>query len=72
MATATVTSSKLAIVFDAGMTDKGKMQTRTKQIGLVKADATADALLGVAEAFGSLSKQTVIQTERRDVSLIEA
>lgn len=72
MATVTIQSSKLAIVFDAGMDEKGKARTRTKQIGSVKSEATADALLSTAEAFGNLSKQTIVQTERRDVSLIEA
>lgn len=72
MATAHIQSSKLAIVFDAGLNEKGLTVTKTKQIGNVKENASAGALLNTSAAFGSLASQPIVQTERRDVSLIEA
>ena len=72
MANQIIQSSKLAIVLDAGINDKGEAIMRTKQVGSVKPNATAAGLLAASDAFGTLYDQAIVQTERRDVSIIEA
>ena len=72
MAKTTIESCKLVVVFDAGVNAKGAMMTKSKQLGAVKPDATAEALRQTAIAYGSLTGQPLVRTERRDVVTVEA
>lgn len=72
MAQAKLAESKLRLVFEAGVDDKGTPIYKAKTFNNIKKEATADQLLQVANALSVLCSDTLSRVERADSSEIFA
>ena len=72
MAQAKLAESKLRLVFEAGMDEKGSPIYKAKTFNNIKKDATADQLVQVANALSVLCVNTLSRVERADSSEILA
>lgn len=72
MAQAKLADSKLRLVFEAGMDEKGKPIYKAKTFNNVKKEATPDQLFQVAQALSVLCNDTLSRVERADNSEILA
>jgi hypothetical protein len=68
MAQVRLAETKLRLVFEAGMDDKGKPLTKTKTFNNISALATADQLYQTAQAIMVLCNDTISRVERADSS----
>lgn len=68
MAMATLIDSKLRLVFEVGIDEKGHPVYKTKTFNNVKKEATTDQLFQTAEAIGSLCNDRLNTVERNDSS----
>lgn len=72
MAQAILAETKLRLVFEAGMDDKGAPIYKAKTLSNIKKEATADQLSQVAQAITVLCNDTLSRVERADSSEILA
>lgn len=73
MAQATMTSSRLRLVFhDGNNLETGKPIFKAKSFSNVKTNASADQLYAVAQAYESLQELPLEKIERRDNSDIDS
>lgn len=73
MAVIELTSSSLQLVLNDGVDmGSGRPIYKNKTFNSVKAEATADQLYNVAEAFASLQTRPLYNVIRRDVSDVSA
>ncbi|MBZ5753689.1 DUF1659 domain-containing protein [Metabacillus rhizolycopersici] len=70
MAAEVLLESQLRLAFDMGLDEKGKQIYKRKNYNNIKTSATADQLLQVAEAIGSLQTETLAFVERNDTNQI--
>lgn len=70
MAQALLGETKLRLVFEIGVDEKGAPILKTKTLNNVKNDSTADQLSQVANALASLSQDVLSIVERADNSEI--
>ncbi|WP_019152607.1 DUF1659 domain-containing protein [Robertmurraya massiliosenegalensis] len=66
MAEAMIMDSKLRLLFETGINEKGEPVYKTKTYNNIDKEATADQLSEAAQALGSLSLYPVISVERTD------
>lgn len=66
MAEAMIMDSKLRLLFETGINEKGEPVYKTKTYNNIDKEATADQLSEAAKALGSLSLYPVISVERTD------
>jgi hypothetical protein len=72
MANALLLGTKLRLVFEAGMDEKGNPIYKAKTFSNVKKEATVDQLFQAAQAISVLCKDTLNQVERNDSTEILA
>ncbi|SFA72061.1 MULTISPECIES: DUF1659 domain-containing protein [unclassified Bacillus (in: firmicutes)] len=70
MAQALLGDTKLRLVFEVGVDEKGNPILKTKTLNNIKKDSTADELSQAANALASLSKDVLSSVERTDNSEI--
>ncbi|PLR95900.1 DUF1659 domain-containing protein [Bacillus sp. T33-2] len=68
MAQAMLKDSRLTLVFETGMNEKGEPIFKSKSYANVKKTATADQLAQAASALGTLSAYPISTVERTDSS----
>ena len=68
MAQARLTDSKLRILFEVGMDEKGAPILKAKTLSNIKKEATADQLYQAAQAIFVLCNDTLNRVERTDSS----
>jgi hypothetical protein len=66
MATANILDSKLRLLFETGMNEKGEPVFKTKTYSNVSKAATADQLSQAAQAIGGLTNYPLASVERTD------
>ncbi|MFJ7729694.1 DUF1659 domain-containing protein [Neobacillus sp. NPDC097160] len=66
MAVASLESTKLRLVFNAGVDDEGKPILKSKTFNNVTKSATTDQLFQAAQAITVLCKDTLNKVERND------
>ncbi|MGG0718552.1 DUF1659 domain-containing protein [Robertmurraya massiliosenegalensis] len=66
MAEAMIIDSKLRLLFETGLNEKGEPVYKTKTYNNIDKEATADQLSQAAQALGGLSLNPVISVERTD------
>lgn len=66
MAQAMIMDSKLRILYDNGLNEKGEQVIKTKTYSNIRKDATAEQLLQAARAIAGLSSQALVNIERAD------
>ena len=67
MAQAALIDSKLRLVFEIGMDEKGKILYKTKTLNNVKSEATPDQLFQTAQALAVLCNDPLNTVERNDI-----
>lgn len=72
MAQALLEGTKLRLVYEAGMDEKGSPLYKAKSFSNVKKEATADQLNQAAQAIAALTNDTLNKVERNDSSEILA
>ncbi|NRD76922.1 DUF1659 domain-containing protein [Bacillus sp. BRMEA1] len=72
MARSLLQGTKLRLVFDGGMDEKGKPILKTKSFSNVKKEASTDQLFQAASAIATLCTETLNKVERTDSSEILA
>jgi hypothetical protein len=72
MAVANLLETKLRIVFEVGMDEKGKPIYKAKTLNNIKKEATTDQLFQVAQAISALANDSLIKVERDDMTGIMA
>jgi len=72
MARSLLQSSKLRLVFESGMDDKGKPVLKAKTFSNVKKEATTDQLFQAATAIAALCTDPLNKVERADSSEVLA
>lgn len=72
MAVANLLETKLRIVFETGMDEKGKPIYKAKTLNNIKMEATTDQLFQVAQAISALANDSLIKIERNDMTGIMA
>ncbi|MGG3466117.1 DUF1659 domain-containing protein [Neobacillus pocheonensis] len=70
MAQALLEGTKLRLVFEAGMDEKGNPLYKAKSYSNVKKEATADQFNQAAQAIGALTNAVLNKVERNDSSEI--
>ncbi|WP_160725893.1 DUF1659 domain-containing protein [Bacillus sp. USDA818B3_A] len=70
MAQGLLESTKLRIVFDAGIDNKGNPILKSRSFNNVKKEATADQLFQAAQAIAALCNDELNKVERNDSSEI--
>ena len=70
MAQGLLESTKLRIVFDAGIDNEGNPILKTRSFNNVKKEATADQLFQAAQAIAVLCNDELNKVERNDSSEI--
>lgn len=68
MAQARLTDTKLRLVFDVGMDEKGNPLTKAKTFNNINSLATADQLYQTAQAIFVLCNDPISRVERADSS----
>lgn len=68
MAQVILADSKLRLMFEVGMDEKGAPILKAKTFSNLKKEATADQLYQVAQAVAVLSNDTLNRVERADSS----
>lgn len=66
MAQATILDSKLRLLFETGLNEKGEPVYKTKTYSNVSKEATADQLSQAAQAIGGLTNHPLASVERTD------
>lgn len=66
MAEAMIMDSRLRLLFETGLNDKGEPIYKTKTYSNIRKDATADQLSQAAQALGGLSNFPLAGVERSD------
>ncbi|MFB6468818.1 DUF1659 domain-containing protein [Cytobacillus sp. Hz8] len=66
MAEAMIMDTKLRLVFDGGMDEKGDPIYKSKTYSNIKKDVTTDQLSQAGKALASLSGNTLVGIERND------
>jgi hypothetical protein len=66
MAQAMLAETKLRLVFEVGMDEKGAPILKAKTLNNIKKEATANQLYQVAQALSVLCKDTLNSVERAD------
>ncbi|CAM3572146.1 DUF1659 domain-containing protein [Cytobacillus oceanisediminis] len=66
MAQANIIDTKLRLVFETGLDQKGKPIHKSKTYSSVKQSATADQLFTVGQAVASLSNYPLVALNRND------
>lgn len=66
MAEAMIIDSKLRLLFETGVNDKGEPVFKTKTYSNIRKNATADQLSQAAQALGGLSEYPLAGVERTD------
>ncbi|WML48915.1 DUF1659 domain-containing protein [Neobacillus sp. PS3-34] len=66
MAQAILEETKLRLIFETGVNEKGEPVFKTKTFNNVKKEATADQLLKAAQALGSLCNDPLSSIGRND------
>lgn len=66
MAEAIILDSKLRILFEIGLNEKGETLYKAKTYSNIDKNATADQLFETAQALGQLSVYPVLGVERTD------
>jgi hypothetical protein len=72
MATAELKETKIQLVFDNGLDEKGKPKVRAKSFANINMNATPAQIENAAQAIASLSSQTMLFVERNDSFDIQA
>ncbi|MGG1677835.1 DUF1659 domain-containing protein [Neobacillus sp. NRS-1170] len=72
MAQTLLEGTKLRIVFEAGMDEKGNPLYKAKSFSNINNDATADQLYQAAQAITTLTSDVLNKVERNDSSEILA
>ncbi|MDN3019551.1 DUF1659 domain-containing protein [Paenibacillus sp. BSR1-1] len=72
MAQTLLEGTKLRIVFEAGMDEKGKQLYKAKTFSNINNQATADQLFQAAQAITALTSDVLNKVERNDSSEILA
>jgi hypothetical protein len=67
-----ILDSRLRLVFETGMDEKGQPIYKTKTYGNIRKTATADELLQAGQALGGLCANPLVGIERADsVDIVE-
>lgn len=66
MAQTMLVNSKLRLLFDAGMGERGEQLYKAKTFSNIRKDATADELHQAAQAISALCKEPMVKIERTD------
>lgn len=66
MAEAMILESRLRLLFETGLNDKGEAIYKTKTYNQIRKDATPDQLHQAAQAIGGLSEYPLASVERAD------
>lgn len=66
MAEAMLMDSRLRLLFETGLNDKGEAIYKTKTYSNIRKGATADQLFQAAQALGGLSEYPLAGVERAD------
>jgi hypothetical protein len=66
MAEAMIIDSRLRLLFETGLNEKGEPIYKTKTYSNIRKDATADQLSQAAQALGGLSDYPLAGVERAD------
>jgi hypothetical protein len=66
MAQAKLADTKLRLVFEVGMDEKGSPIFKSKTLSNIKKEATADQLFQVAQALSVLCNDSLNRVERAD------
>lgn len=72
MAVANLLETKLRMVFEKGMDEKGNPILNTKTFNNIKKEATTDQLFQVAQAISALVNDSLTKIERNDMTDIMA
>jgi hypothetical protein len=72
MAVANLLETKLHIVFETGMDEKGNPVYKSKTLNNIKKEATTDQLFQVAQAISALCSDSLNKIERNDMTDIMA
>jgi hypothetical protein len=72
MAVANLLETKLRMIFEVGMDEKGKPIYKAKTLNSLKKEATTDQLFQVAQALSALSNDSLFKIERNDMTDIMA
>ncbi len=72
MATAELKDTKIRLVFDNGLDEKGNPKVKAKSFSNINMNATPDQIENSAQAIASLSSQTMLSVERNDSFDIQA
>lgn len=66
MAEAMIMESRLRLLFETGLNEKGEPVYKTKTYSNIRKNATADQLSQAAQALGNLSEFPLVGVERTD------
>lgn len=66
MAEAMIIDSRLRLLFETGVNEKGEPVFKTKTYSNIRKEATADQLSQVGQALGGLSEHPLAGVERTD------
>ncbi|TKC18779.1 DUF1659 domain-containing protein [Robertmurraya kyonggiensis] len=66
MAEAMIMDSKLRLLFETGLNEKGEPVYKTKTYSNIRKDSTADQLSQAARALGGLCEYPLVGVERAD------